>query len=487
MGAFTEIDRAGWMSLTASLAIVCSAIVSSAIVTSAMAADGTPPCLRCIEMRLEHPIVVRGPSPHEPDAPVSVIKLPDGSFRGFIAGGTTLAVDGATPVALGEPSQVVLKPGPPGSPSDCGRWLTTVMQGFGVLYGLVHNETRCDDPHGSFKSMSIAQSGNHGLTWNMLGQIITGDEGNIPLPGGEGDCTAADGHDGYWYTYCLRRRDGKNIVARAPIENPAPGKWVKWSGRGWDAPGLAGTGAALTGFVGMSSAYWTDADVMLLLANASSLRLSIAEDKLHFGTVAEPLILYDEDNWQRPAPTELYAYPSMVAEQGFNNIAHHFFLTYTYIPPGADFSRRFLIMQEAWIRASATPQYPQVRTALSRWIGSDGGTWTTTGPPISSGHSYAYDVNLGYLMTAAPQQSLGAKLDECFSEQTGVGFLAEAGHCAAAGGERRRPAGYGFRFEQPGTLALYNCISKSDVYFVSNRSDCENRGVHERLLGFALQ
>ena len=33
------------------------------------------------------------------------------------------------------------------------------MQGFGVLYGLVHNETRCNDPHGSYKSMSIAQSG----------------------------------------------------------------------------------------------------------------------------------------------------------------------------------------------------------------------------------------------------------------------------------------------------------------------------------------
>jgi len=478
MGALSEIYRAGWMSLAASLALV----------SSAMAGAGTPPCLQCIEVRLEHPVVVRGPSPHEPDAPVSIIKLPDGSFRSFIAGGTTFAVDGATPVALGGRSQVVLQPGPPGSLSDCGRWITTVMQGLGVLFGLVHEETRCNDPHGSYKSMSIAQSKNDGLTWNLLGRIITSDEGNAPLPGhGEGDCTGVDGHDGYWYAYCLRSRDGKNIVARAPIEDPAPGKWVKWTGDGWHASGLGGTGATLNGFVGPSSAYWTEADVMLLLANNSSLRLSISEDRVHFGTLSEPIILYDEDNWQRPAPTELYAYPSMVAEQGFNNIAHHFFLTYTYIPPREDFSQRYLIVQEAWIRASALPQNPQVRTALSRWISADGNAWTTTGPPIFSGRSYAYDANLGYLMTAAPQHNPGTKLDECFSTLTGSGFLAEAGHCAAEGSERRRPAGYVFRFEQPDTIVLYNCMSKSSAYFVSNRSDCENRGIREGLLGFALQ
>jgi len=477
MGRLTKLSKVGWWTLAALFAIA----------GTATAGDGTPPCLQCIEIRVEHPVVVRGPSPHEPDAPVSVIKLPTGGFRGFVAGGTTLAVDGATPMALGGPSQVVLKPGPAGSASDCGRWLMTAMQGLGVLYGLIHNETRCDDPQGSYKSMSIAQSEDYGLTWTMLGPVITSDEGDIPRPQGEGDCTATDGHDGYWYAYCLRRRDNKNTVARAPIENPTPGKWFKWSGRSWDAPGLGGTGAALAGFVGMSSAYWSDADVTLLMAAASSLRLSISEDHVHFATVPEPIVLYDEDNWNRPAPSELYAYPSMVADQGFNNIAQHFFLTYTYIPPGEDFSSRYLIMHEAWIRASPKPQYPQVRTALSRWISSDGSTWTTTGPPIASGRSYSYEVDLGYIMTVAPPQGSGAKLDECFSASTGVGFLAAAGDCGAQGSERRRPAGYVFRTEQPGTMALYNCISARNAYFVSKRSDCEDRGTRAGLLGFTLQ
>jgi hypothetical protein len=461
-----------------------------ATISGAATASGKEFCDECVEVRLEHPIVVRGPSRHEPDAPVSIIKLPDGGFRAFAANATTVAIDGATPFALGGRSQVVLRPGPAGSPSECGRWLTTAMQGHGVLYGLIHNEQHCDYRHGeTYKSMSIAVSADYGLTWNVLGEIITGDEG--PASGrqaGEGDCTAVDGHDGYWYAYCQRLRDWKNTVARAPHDDPSPGKWKKWSGSGWDAPGLGGTAAALVGSVGMSSAYWTEAHAILLLATASSsLQLSISTDKLHFDTLAEPIILYDANEWQRPAPTDLYAYPSMVAEQGFNNIARHFFLTYTYIPPGQDFTQRYLVVQEAWIGLKHAPQGPQVWAALSRWTNADGGKWATTGPPISSQGPYAYEAPLGYLMTAPPNRVPGVKLDECFSARSGSGSLAKAGGCAAEGAERRRVAGYAFSFDQPGTVALYSCMSADRGGFTSNRSDCENAGSRGRLIGFALR
>src|SRR5437868_10200664 len=121
------------------------------------AGEAADPCHECIEIRMEHPRVVRGPSQHEPDAPVSIIRLPDGSFRGFAANATTVAIDGATPFALGGPSQVVLRPGPAGSASDCGRWLTTIVPGARILYGLIHNEQSCNYKQGqTHKSMSIA-------------------------------------------------------------------------------------------------------------------------------------------------------------------------------------------------------------------------------------------------------------------------------------------------------------------------------------------
>ena len=453
-------------------------------------AAGDELCIECITVRLGHPVVARGPSRHEPDAPVSIIELPGGGFRAFAANATTVAIDGATPFALGGELKVVLEPGPAGSPSECGRWLTTVLQGRNALFGLIHNEQHCDYRNGeTYKSMSVARSDDLGLHWNVLGQVITAEDGPIGgRQGGEGDCTAVDGHDGYWYAYCQRLRDWKNIVARAPGGDPSPGKWNKWSGAGWNAPGLGGAAAALNGNVGMSSAYWVDSGAVALLATAQSgMNLSLAKDKLHFATLAEPIVLYDANDWKRPAPSDLYAYPSMVAEHGFNNLGRHFYLTYTYIPPGEDFTHRYLVMHEAWIERTPAPQFPQVRTALSRWTSSGGGKWVTTGPPIAAGHSYAYDVRLGDMMTAPPRQIPGVKLDECFSARSGNGFLTDAGRCAAEGSERRRVAGYVFRSEQPGTIAIYSCLSRDYERFTSSRADCDNAGTRDRLLGFALR
>lgn len=459
----------------------------SAGVTGAAAAEI---CAECVSVKLEHPVVVRGPSRHEPDAPVSIIELPDGTFRAFAANATTVAIDGATPFALGARSKVVLEPGPAGSASECGRWLTSVLQGRGALYGLIHNEQRCDYRDGqTYKSMSIARSEDLGLTWNVLGQIITADEGPASgRQGGEGDCTAVDGHDGYWYAYCQRLRDWKNTVARAPRSDPAPGKWTKWSGAGWNVPALGGAAAALSGTVGMSSAYWNDTGTVLLLATTSSaLQLSATKDKVHFANIPEPIILYDANDWKRPAASDLYAYPSMVAQHGFNNIGRHFFLTYTYIPPGQDFTQRYLVMHEASIVLAATPQRPQVRVALSRWTSSASGRWVTTGPPIAAGRSYAFDGPLGYVMTAPPDQSAGVKLDECFAARSGSGFLTEAGRCEAEGAERRRVAGFAFRSEQPGTIAIYSCLSRDYAQFTSSRADCDNEGTRDRVLGFVFR
>ena len=467
------------------LAILCAGLAG--FIAPATAAEVCPDC---VAVRLEHPVVVHGPSRQEPDAPVSMIELPDGNFRAFAANATTVAIDGASPFSLGGQVRTVLGPGPAGSPSDCGRWLTTVLQGRGAIYGLIHDEQHCDYREGeTHKSMSIGLSKDLGLTWNDLGQIITADQGYVAgRAGGEGDCTAADGHDGYWYAYCLRLRDWKNTAARAPRDDPAPGKWEKWSGSGWNAPGLGGVAAALEGAVGMSSAYWIEADAIVLLATTpTAMQLSASHDKLHFATLTEPIVLYDANEWKRPAPSDLYAYPSMVAEHGYNNIGGRFYLTYTYIPPGADFTQRYLVVQEAAIALARTPQHPQVRAALSRWISGGDVSWTTTGPAIAAGRSYAYDAQLGYLMTAPPRELPSTMLDECFLPREGRGFVTDAGRCAAEGAERRRVAGYVFRSERPETIPIYSCLSRDYARFTSNRPDCDNAGTRDRMLGYALR
>jgi hypothetical protein len=465
--------------------------LSPIVLSGAGAATAADLCVECIAVKLERPVVARGPSSREPDAPVSMTALPDGTFRAFAANGTTFAIDGATPFALSGPARAVLEPGPPGSPSECGRWLTTLMPAPGKLYGLIHNEQHCGN--GPYKSMSIASSADEGLTWNVLGEVISGDDAFVPgHPGGEGDCTAANGHDGYWYAYCLRLRDWKNIVARAPLNDPSPGKWMKWTASGWIAPGLGGTATALAQSVGTGSAYWTGAGVVIRLATTtSSMQLSVSRDKVHFDTLAEPVVRYDGNDWKRPAPTDLYAYPSMIAPHGFNDIGRDFFLAYTFIPAGEDFSHRYLVVQKGTIAMSRTAQYPQVRVALTRWVDSDGRQWTTADPPLPSQHSHAVDAHLGYVMTALPMQAPGVRLDECFynqlDSQSDSGFIAEGGACAGEGSARRRIAGYIFRDPLPGTVPLYSCLAKSQAHFVSNRADCENAGLRGRLLGFALR
>jgi hypothetical protein len=77
--------------------------------------------------------------------------------------------------------------------------------------------------------MSLAISTDYGLTWKSYGQIITGtDVSTTNKISGEGDCTAVNGQDGYYYAYCWQNRDGATIVARAPVSDPSPDKWMKY-------------------------------------------------------------------------------------------------------------------------------------------------------------------------------------------------------------------------------------------------------------------
>ncbi|MEI9916572.1 MAG: hypothetical protein WDN29_13165 [Methylovirgula sp.] len=117
----------------------------------------------------------------------------------------------------------------------------------------------------------------------------------------------------------------------------------------------------------MSAAYWTSIGaVMLLNAADTSLQLSVSKNKMDFNTLPEPLIPYDAGTWKRPAPTELYAYPAMIADKGLNNISHKFLLAYMYIPPGQDFTQRYLVIQEGRIDLSSCASFSASADGLGK-------------------------------------------------------------------------------------------------------------------------
>jgi len=209
------------------------------------------------------------------------IQLPSGRFRGFDAHADTRIIDGNEPWDMGGPEHTVLGPGRPGTYNACGQWLNHAELAGTTTLGFIHDETACKYQVGqTHKSMSLAISTDYGLNWNSLGQIITGSD--TPMANkntGEGDCTAVNGRDGYYYAYCFRTRDSALIVARARVSSPDPGGWMKFFQGKWDQPGLGGDATRLTTGSGASAAYWTTTgEVVLTTWVQGGLGLALTSD-----------------------------------------------------------------------------------------------------------------------------------------------------------------------------------------------------------------
>jgi hypothetical protein len=443
-------------------------------------------CLECLSVRVGPPEVVRGPFPDELDNAFPVLKLPGAGYRGFSANGTTFAIDGETIAAMDGVRRPVLSSGPKGSPAECGRWLNSVFPSGDLLYGFVHQESGCDYDHGqTHKSMAAAVSRDDGLSWQILGDIITGSE--LPRQNavtGEGDCTMVDGQDGYLYAYCLRNSDSRTIAARAPLNDLGPGGWRKFRDGDWDVDALGGEASAI-GFSGVASAYLKDLDrVALFVADPwfAGIRMSRSSDKANFVDFPEPLFPIDATDWQRPAPSDLIAYLGAIdPKTGSSTVSDSFVLAAVYVAPGDTFAHRYLVYLPVKISKSGQPVLPQVGVALTRWRQTDGTTRTSSGPIVADG--FALEARLGYLMTRAPVHAPSVKLEEC---STGADFrLGVDGTCAANGVTRLRTAGWAYRDSQPGTVALYVCESVR-IRFISNDAACEGSGAPRERLGYAL-
>jgi hypothetical protein len=486
-------------------------------------------CLECMSIRIGRPLIARGPSGTEMDNPFTMIQLPSGIRRGFTANQNTIAIDAIDPWGVYGNGTTVLS-GSGNAP--CGRWLFTADIYENAIVnatrGFLHREDGCQYPQ-TRKSMEYAESNDYGASWVVQGPFISSPEAEIAgAISGEGDCTVVNGGDSYYYAYCARYRKvpgtvndviEKTMVARVSRSNPARLAWKKYFNGAWNENGLLGDSSALDpsnvvnfqGSLGQGAARWITYDQTFIIGpdpynTDKGIKISLASDKVTFRMLDEPLIPFDDNSWSRtpPPPTEWMAYPALMNyTNNTNQVSNQFLMTYSYVPPGRGFDKRFLVFRDVAVTMNASPVTPKVGLALSRWLSVDQKDyWSTTAPAVNPattafGVSYNYDKLLGYVMTKEPSASTPSiKLEDCvYNEENSASswpghtdhLLTNNGSCVSAGYKRLRTIGWIYQSAQPNTQPLYRCWNSQTMqHLVSNQADCELKGTMEYLLGYIL-
>src|SRR5690606_6130307 len=121
------------------------------------------------------------------------------------------------------------------------------------------------------------------------------------------------------------------IVARAPSDDFAPGRWQKYFAGKWDEPALGGRADPI-GAEGPGVA-WLAPESAVAAGTvdpwARGVRLSLSRDKVHFADLPAPLLPIDAAEWHRPAASELIAYPALIDPvDGDNDVGDRFVLAY---------------------------------------------------------------------------------------------------------------------------------------------------------------
>jgi len=332
-------------------------------------------------------------------------------------------------------------------------------------------------------------SKNYGLTWQPLGQIITGTDtltqGKVT---GEGDCSAVNGGDGYYYAYCARARDHATIIARAPVDNPGPGHWKKWFNGAWSQPALRGDASPLsTKTAGL--ARWEGQTLGFGLV-PGGIGLFLSSDHITFAPLPEPLFPNGPGSWKRPDPQEFSSYFGILdATNGSNQVGNKWMLSYAYIQPNESFGQRYLVFRPVDVSVSPAPVSPQVGIMLARWHNATRRERWSTIAPVPPNPGYTLESQSGYLMTVANPVQASVELDDCVQSQSGRTdhLLTQKGECERQGYQRQRSAGFVYAKQQADTQPLYQCFAEADhSHFASNRSDCEGQGKNENLLGYDL-
>ena len=323
--------------------------------------------------------------------------------------------------------------------------------------------------------MSIATSRDDGLSWQVEGFIIAGKD--APTPGkftGEGDCTAVNGGDGYFYAYCARATDFATFAARAPVSTPGPGNWRKYFEGNWSQPGVSGDASRLNlknWTVGTATARWlTTGETVNLGTVAGGLGLYFSSDHIHFTALPVPILHFDQGvTWAKRLqdPHELLVYFSLLdARTGENLLGDHWNLFYMDLQPHESFDKRYLVFRPVEVSSRRSPDDPQVGVALAHWYSAARHEhWSTVAAVPGNYNVFRLIGMSGYLMTAPDSARPSTELEDCVLQRDGYldhVLMRMSEKCASHGYTRQRPAGWVFTQPEAGAQPLYLCISDAD-------------------------
>ena len=372
---------------------------------------------------------------------------------------------------------------------SCGQWIHHVEQSGRKVIAWVHNETECHyAAHGqSHMSTSLAISNDYGLTWKDYGRILTGTDSPTPNKITGEDCVGVIVRDGDYYAYSGRYRDGRTIVARAPVSDPGPGKWMKYFQANGISQDSAATHRPRQGSGRQDRA--VDHDRPNFDARLGARRHNTAflrrRNEFHNAARTADVCRCRPRKLESSRSHRADSLSGLVGRQnGQHSNSNSWLLAYMYVQPNEGMAKRYLIVRPVDVSVSNSPVTPQVGVLLSRWYNATmHDRWSTTDAvPPGNGGAYQLEAKLGFLMTAADLRRPSVELEDCESQQGQHQdhVLAPKGECERNGYQVQRTAGFVYAAPQPGTQPLHSCSSGSErSHFAAISQDCHHLGKQE--------
>jgi hypothetical protein len=443
-------------------------------------------CVDCIEYKVGPAKKISGPAGIPIDSVVQLINV-GGKLVGYTANGTTMTFQGTNFDNLALNSAVVIGPGPTGSFDVCGAWLQGLAFNDNIK-GWYHAETACA-PGQTHKSVAYAESNDAGKTFIKPNypnnQVLKGSTSpQVGMHTGAGDQTVIRWGNNY-YMYFLELSDWGFGVAKSSVADQGkPGTWYKWFNNSFSTPALDKDYNSI-GYFGPSVSHNASYDALSLITMDKwfqGLRLSHSYDGVNFTSMDDPLLIVEDEDWVRDAADkELVVYPS-VSTPALNSWRDGFYLFYTYLQPGEDFSKRYLVVRKVDVAnvPNKNAADPQVKVEFSNYYSSARkDTWSTN---TMTPADYVYQKSLGYLYTRALTGTV--TFFDCYNTTNDDHFVG-VDNCGT--NKELRKLGYIWSAQQPNSVPVFSCYDAANVNrFVSLDPNCEG-SQNELTLGYIEQ